>query len=92
MVALKPKPNETVSAMTLANCKPRPVSQSRVPAKTIGNNPGNMLVSMTTKDRNAKPMNAATKMISTVNPRLSLSIIIALLRAAITDRPVTAIL
>ena len=29
MVALKPRPNETVRAMTLANCNPRPVSHSR---------------------------------------------------------------
>jgi hypothetical protein len=46
---------------------------------------------MTIGERKASPMNAATKAISTVNPRLSLSIMSALLRAAIADKPVTAI-
>ena len=36
-------------------------------------------------------MKAATNTISMVRPRLSLSIMLALLRAAIADRPVTAI-
>ena len=51
-----------------------------------------MLTSITTGERKAMPIKAATKTISIVRPRLSLSIISALLRAAITDRPVTAIL
>ena len=76
--------------MTLANCNPSPVTKSKLPARTIGKRPGKILVSMTMKDRNARPINAATKTISMVSPRLSLSIMIALLRAAITDRPVTA--
>ena len=51
-----------------------------------------MLVSMMVNERNARPMKAATKTISIVSPSLSLSIMFALLRAAMTDRPVTAIL
>jgi hypothetical protein len=51
-----------------------------------------MLISMTMGDQNARPINAATKMISIVSPRLNLSIISALFRAEITERPVTAIL
>ena len=51
-----------------------------------------MLISMTSGERKAMPIKAATKAISMVRPRLSLSIISALLRAAITDSPVTAIL
>ena len=53
--------------------------------------PGRMLTSITTKERNANPMKAATKTISTVSARLSLPIMSAELRAAIADRPVTAI-
>ena len=37
MVALRPSPNETVSATTLANCKPSPMNHSTVPAITTGN-------------------------------------------------------
>ena len=92
MVALKPSPNDTVSAITLANCSPCPISHSTLPARTIGNSPGRMLISMTTGERKARPIKAATNAISMVRPRLNLSIIEALLRAAMTDSPVTAIL
>ena len=51
-----------------------------------------MLTSMVTGERKASPMKAATKTISTVRPRLSLPIMLALLRAAIAERPVTAML
>ncbi len=50
-----------------------------------------MLTSMMSGERNASPMKAATKTISMVRPRLNLSIIKALLRAAMADRPVTSI-
>src|ERR1700692_575865 len=39
MVALKPNPNETVSATMLANCSPWPSSHSRVPDSRMGNMP-----------------------------------------------------
>ena len=92
MVALKPRPNDTVSATMLANCRPWPVAHSRFPETRIGNTPGRMLTSMVTGERKASPMKAATKMISTVRPRLSLPIMLALLRAAIAESPVTAML
>ena len=57
----------------------------------MGNRPGSTLISMTRDERKAMPMNAATKTISIVSPRLSLSIIDALLRAEITASPVIAI-
>ena len=73
MVALIPSPNETVSATTLANCNPSPSVQSSAPAATIGNIAGRMLAAITRHERNARPMNAATKTTSTVSPRLSFS-------------------
>ena len=91
MVALIPSPNETVSATTLANCNPSPSVQSSAPAATIGNIAGRRLAAITRHERNARPMNAATKTTSTVSPRLSFSIMIALLRAAMADRLVTDI-
>ena len=91
MVAERPNPNDTVSATTLANCRPSPIAHSTVPANTTGKMPGKMLANITTQERNARPMNAATKMISIVSPALSLPIMLALLRAAIADSPVTAI-
>ena len=42
MVALRPRPKETISATTLANCRPSPISHSTVPASTIGKMPGRM--------------------------------------------------
>jgi hypothetical protein len=56
-----------VSATTLANCSPSPIAQSTVPDATIGKIPGRMLAIMTTSERNARPMKAATKMISMVS-------------------------
>ena len=91
IVALKPSPNETVSATTLANCRPSPSSHSTVPDITTGKMPGRMQENITTNERNARPMKIATSANSTVRPRLSFSIMLALLRAAIADRPVTAI-
>ncbi len=54
--------------------------------------PGRIDRHMTMKERKASPMKAATKTISTVSARFSLPIMLALLRAAIAERPVTAIL
>ena len=70
---------------------PRPISHSTVPDITTGKMPGRMLTSMTTTERNARPMKAATSRNSTVSAALSLPIMSALLRAAIADSPVTAI-
>ena len=92
MVALSPRPNETVSATMLANCRPWPSAHNSVPETRMGNMPGRMLTSMVTGERKASPMKAATNTISTVRPRLSLPIMLALLRAAIADSPVTAML
>ena len=91
IVALSPSPNETVSATTLANCRPSPIAQSTVPATTTGKMPGRMLTSITANERKARPMKAATKTISIVSARLSLPIMSALLRAAIAESPVTEI-
>ena len=73
MVALSPSPNDTVSATTLANCRPSPIAHSTVPAITTGKMPGRMLTSITTSERNAKPMKAATKTISTVKRPVELA-------------------
>ena len=43
MVALRPSPNETVSATTLANCRPSPIAHSTAPDITTGKMPGRML-------------------------------------------------
>ena len=91
MVALRPRPNETVRATTLTNCNPSPTISSKVPDATTGKMPGKMAASATTTERKAKPMNRATKRNSSVKPRFSFSIMAPLLRAAITERPVTAI-
>jgi hypothetical protein len=91
MVAERPSPNDTVSATTLANCNPSPSAYSTVPESTTGKIPGRIQANITTQERNASPMNMATSANSTVSPRLSFSIILALLRAAIAERPVTAI-
>ena len=91
-MALNPRPNETVSATTLANCRPSPNAHNKVPATTIGNTAGRMLASIACTERKATPMNAATNTASTVSPRLSFSIIVALLRAATAARLVTEIL
>ena len=56
-----------------------------------GKTAGMMAASITAIDRNAAPMKAATKMISIVSPWFNFSIMLELLRAAITARPVTAI-
>ncbi len=50
-----------------------------------------MQANITTHDRNASPIKIATKANSMVRPWLSFEIMLALLRAAIADRPVTAI-
>src|SRR6185312_3741191 len=42
MVALSPRPNDTVSATTLANCNPSPSSHNTVPDSTTGKMPGRM--------------------------------------------------
>ena len=89
MVALKPSPNETVSAMTLANCNPSPSAHSSDPETTIGKTAGRMLAHITRNERKARPINAATNTTSMVRPRFSFSIMSALLRAAIAERLVT---
>ena len=91
IVAERPRPNDTVSATTLANCSPSPMIASTVPDATTGKMPGRMQENITTTERNASPMKTATSRNSTVRPRLSFSIMLELLRAAITERPVTAI-
>ena len=73
MVALRPSPNETVSATTLANCRPSPIAHSTVPASTTGKMPGRMLASMTANERKASPMKAATKTISMVSAAVELA-------------------
>jgi len=55
------------------------------------NAPRKMHANPTTHDRKASPMKRATRANSMVSPRLSFSIMLALLRAAIAERPVTAI-
>ena len=62
-----------------------------MPDSTTGKMPGRMQENITTTERNASPMKIATSANSIVRPRLSFSIMLALLRAAIADRPVTAI-
>ena len=74
-----------------ADARKMPAFHSTVPDSTTGKMPGRMQESITTTDRKARPMNTATRMNSTVRPRLSFSIMLALLRAAIAERPVTAI-
>ena len=88
-MALSPRPNDTTSATTLANCSPSPISHSTVPASTTGKMPGRMLTNITENDRKASPMKAATNTISIVSAMLSLPIMRALLRAAMADSPVT---
>ncbi len=73
MVALRPSPNDTVSATTLANCSPSPIAHSTVPASTTGKMPGRMLASITTNERNASPMKAATNTISMVSAAVELA-------------------
>ena len=90
MVALRPSPNDTVRATTLTNCSPWPSSSRSDPEATTGKMPGSTAASATTTERKASPMNTATSRNSSVKPRLSLSIMLALLRAAMTARPVTA--
>ncbi len=68
MVALSPRPNETVSATTLANCSPSPSAHSTVPDSTTGKIPGRMHANITTTERNASPMNTATSANSIVRP------------------------
>ena len=80
-----------MSATTLANCNPSPISHSSEPDSTTGKMPGRMQANITTTERNASPMKIATSTNSTVSPRLSFSIMLALLRAAIAERPVTEI-
>src|ERR1700737_4741365 len=53
MVALSPNPEETVSATTLANCRPSPISHNSVPESTTGNIPGMTHASRTTTERQA---------------------------------------
>src|SRR6476661_880569 len=60
MVALRPRPNDTVSATTLANCSPSPMIHNTVPDATTGKMPGRMQESITTTERNARPMKIAT--------------------------------
>ena len=90
IVAERPRPNDTVSATTLANCSPSPSAYNSVPESTTGKMPGRMQANITTQERNASPMKMATSANSTVSPRLSFSIMFAELRAAIAERPVTA--
>ena len=71
MVALKPRPNDTVSATTLANCSPSPSTHSTVPDSTTGKMPGRMQENITTTERNARPMKTATSTNSIVRPWLS---------------------
>ena len=91
IVALRPNPKDTVSATTLANCRPCPVMRSKTPEATIGKIPGRIADNITTTERKAKPRKMATPANSTVSPRFNFAIILALLRAAIAERPVTAI-
>ncbi len=72
MVALSPRPNETVNATTLANCNPSPSAHSTVPDNTTGKMPGRMLENITTTERNARPMKTATKANSMVRPEIEL--------------------
>ena len=62
-----------------------------MPDSTTGKMPGRMQANITTKERKASPMKTATRTNSMVSPWLSFAIMLALLRAAIADRPVTAI-
>ena len=81
-----------MSATTLANCRPSPISHNTAPETTIGKMPGNMLTNITKNERKQMPMKAATNTISTVSAKFSFPIMLALLRAATAERPVTAIL
>ena len=80
-----------MSATTLANCSPSPSNHNTVPDSTTGKMPGRMHENITTTERNASLMKIATSPNSMVSPRLSYSIMLAELRAAIAERPVTAI-
>ena len=40
MVALRPRPNDTVSATTLANCRPLPSAHSTLPETSDGKDAG----------------------------------------------------
>ena len=76
----------------LANCRPCPVALKIAPEATMGKIPGKMAENITARERNAAPIKTATKPNSSVKPRLNFSIIVALFRAAITERPVTDML
>src|SRR5271163_2803664 len=52
IVALSPRPKDTVSATTLANCSPSPSKYSTVPDNTTGKMPGRMQENITTTERN----------------------------------------
>ena len=70
---------------------PRPSARARCRTSRSGRCRAGSTASITTKERKARPMKAATKTISIVSARLSLPIMPALLRAAIAERPVTEI-
>ena len=74
IVALRPRPNDTVSATTLANCSPSPDQpEHRARRARSGKCPAGSLASITTNERNARPMKAATKMISIVSAAVELA-------------------
>src|SRR5580658_3378903 len=66
IVALSPRPNDTVRATTLANCNPSPSKYSTEPDNTTGKMPGRIHENITTTERNASPIKTATSANSTV--------------------------
>jgi len=92
IVALKPSPNETVKATMLANCRPCPVALKIAPEATMGNPRARMAENITARERNAAPIKTATKPELERQAATQFSIIVALFRAAITERPVTDML
>ena len=73
----------------LANCSPSPDAASTAPAVKTGNSVGSTVTIATMIERNASPRKMQMNMISVVSPAFNLPIIVALLRAAIADSPVT---
>ena len=55
MVALSPRPNDTVSATTLANCRPFPSAHSTLPETSTGKMPGRIAASMTDERAEGEP-------------------------------------
>ena len=93
MVALSPSPNDTVSATTLANCSPSPISHSTVPASNDRENAGQD-ADQHHSQRAERQADEGRDENDLDRQRLGSACrsCVALLRAAIADRPVTAIL